>query len=97
MPLSQRSVALATHDHSDHAGLAQDLGRAGVPLLVPDVQVPWIPRLGDHIEPADHCTGITLHDNRVIPVEDTRAVLAELRLDGDCTRRDIPRTAYRCC
>ena len=40
MPLSQLCVALATHSHIDHIKLAQDLERAGVPLLVPDVQVP---------------------------------------------------------
>ena len=82
VPLSQLRMALATHYHIDHAGLAQDLERAGVPLLVPDLQVPWIPRLRDHIKAADHHTGITLHDNRVTPIEIARAVLAELHIDG---------------
>jgi endoribonuclease LACTB2 len=38
IPLSEIRVGLATHYHIDHAGLAQDLKNAGVPLLMLDVQ-----------------------------------------------------------
>ncbi len=82
IPLRELRLGLATHYHIDHAGLAQDLKLAGVPLLVPDVQLPWIPRLADHIKPTDHFTPITLHDNRVVTLDETRAVLAQLGIGG---------------
>ena len=39
VPLREIRYALATHYHIDHAGLAEELKREGVPLLVLDVQV----------------------------------------------------------
>jgi glyoxylase-like metal-dependent hydrolase (beta-lactamase superfamily II) len=43
VPLDEICYGLATHYHIDHAGLAQELKQAGVPLLVLDVQVSAIP------------------------------------------------------
>ncbi len=82
IPLGELRAAVATHWHLDHAGLAQDLKLAGVPLLVPDVQVEWIPRMADHIKPGEPFTPVTLHDNRVIALDDSRAVLATLGIAG---------------
>lgn len=45
VPRREIRYSLATHYHLDHAGLAQELKQAGVPLLVLDVQVPAIPLL----------------------------------------------------
>src|SRR3954467_15955480 len=42
IPLHDIKFGLATHYHPDHAGAAQDLKNAGVPLLVIDVQVPFL-------------------------------------------------------
>ena len=41
VPLKEIRYGLATHYHIDHAGLAQDLKREGMRLLVVDLQVPW--------------------------------------------------------
>jgi endoribonuclease LACTB2 len=83
VPLAELRCGFATHYHIDHAGLAQDLKLLGLPLLVADVQVEWIARLADHIKPADKFTPITLHDNRVIALSDSRSVLAEFGIDGE--------------
>ncbi|HYW51924.1 MAG TPA: MBL fold metallo-hydrolase [Gemmatimonadaceae bacterium] len=83
VPLSQLRLGLATHYHIDHAGLAQELKQAGVPLLVPDVQAEWIPRMKEHVKPADRFTDITLHDNRVITLHESREVLRDLGIDGE--------------
>lgn len=83
VPLKELRFGFATHYHIDHAGLAQDLKLAGVPLLVPDVQLEWIPRLRDHVKPADNFTEITLHDNVVIPLGESRTVLAGIDIAGE--------------
>ena len=45
VPLAEIHYGLATHYHPDHAGLAQELKRAGVPLLMMDVQIALAPML----------------------------------------------------
>ncbi|MDZ7632058.1 MAG: MBL fold metallo-hydrolase [Gemmatimonadaceae bacterium] len=82
VPLHELRFGLATHYHIDHAGLAQDLKHAGVPLMVVDLQRPSIPRLQDHVKPADHFTPITLHDNTVISIAESRAMLWRLGIPG---------------
>ncbi len=82
VPQKEIVCGLATHYHIDHAGLAQDLKRTGMQLLVADVQVEWIPRMKEHIKPTDHFTDITLHDNRVFALEDSRTLLAAYGIAG---------------
>lgn len=83
VPLQEIRHGLATHYHIDHAGLAQDLKRSGMQLIVADLQVEWIPRMKDHIKPADAYTDITLHDNRVLSLAESRAVLSTLGFAGE--------------
>jgi ribonuclease/clavin/mitogillin len=83
VPLGEIRYGLATHYHMDHAGLAQELKAAGVPLLVVDVQAQAIPLLKRWMKPADHFTEITLHDNVVITCEGSRAVLAKIGIAGE--------------
>jgi endoribonuclease LACTB2 len=83
IPLSEVRFGLATHYHIDHAGLAQDLKTAGVPLLVVDVQVPFIPLMTRHIKPHDHFTDIAMEGNTVIPAAASRALLRRVGLDGE--------------
>lgn len=82
VPMRELRYGFATHYHIDHAGLAQEFKHAGVPLLVADVQVEWIPRMKAHIKPADQFTDITTHDNRVISLADSRDVLGAIGLAG---------------
>src|SRR5512143_2858518 len=67
VPLEEIHYGLATHYHIDHAGLAQELKQAGVPLLVLDVQAGAIALMKRFTKPQDHYVDITLHDNVTIP------------------------------
>lgn len=83
VPLAEIRYALATHYHIDHAGLAQDLKKAGVPLLVIDLQLPAIPRMKKWTKPHDNYTEITLDDNVVISSAESRPVLADIGIPGE--------------
>lgn len=83
VPLEELRYGLATHYHIDHAGLAQELKAAGVPLLLLDVQVEAVPRMKVWTKPADCYVEITLHDNVVISCAESRAFLAEIGIAGE--------------
>ena len=74
IPLDEIKYGLATHYHIDHAGLAQELKAAGVPLLVIDLQVPAIPLLKRHVKPQDRFTDITMEGNVTIPIAESACV-----------------------
>ena len=83
IPLSEIRFGLATHYHIDHAGLAQDLKNAGVPLLMIDVQVPFVQLMKRHIKPQDHFTEISMEGNTIIAVSESRALLHEVGIGGE--------------
>ena len=83
VPIAEIRYGLATHYHIDHAGLAQDLKLAGVPLLVMDVQVDAIPLMKTWIKPQDNYTEIMTHDNVVISCAESRALLAQIGIPGE--------------
>jgi glyoxylase-like metal-dependent hydrolase (beta-lactamase superfamily II) len=83
VPLREIRYALATHYHIDHAGLAEELKREGVRLLVLDVQSAAIPLMKQWTKPQDHYVDITPDDNVVISCDDSRRVLAELGIAGE--------------
>ena len=82
IPLREIEYALATHYHIDHAGCAQDLKRAGVPLLVLETQAAWIPQMKRFTKPQDNYTEITLHDNVNITFAESRERLASVDIAG---------------
>ena len=82
VPISELRYGLATHYHPDHAGAAQELKCAGVPLLVVAGQEAAIPLLKQWMKPEDRFTDITLHDNVVVTAEESRAVLAGIGIAG---------------
>jgi len=83
IPLNEVRYGFATHYHMDHAGLAQQLKAAGVPLLVADVQVHAIPLLRKWMKPADEFVDITLHDNVVVSCAESRRTLVTIGIDGE--------------
>ncbi|MCB0184820.1 MAG: MBL fold metallo-hydrolase [Caldilineaceae bacterium] len=83
VPLSEIRYALATHYHIDHAGHAQELKQAGVPLLVIDLQQAAIPLMKTWTSPQDNYTDITLYDNVVISTAESRALLQQIGIDGE--------------
>jgi glyoxylase-like metal-dependent hydrolase (beta-lactamase superfamily II) len=83
VPLHEIRYALATHYHIDHAGCAQDLKRAGVPLLVLQTQAAWIADMKRFTKPQDNYTEITLHDNVNITFAESRERLARIGIAGE--------------
>jgi ribonuclease/clavin/mitogillin len=84
IPLSEIKFGVATHYHPDHAGAAQDLKNAGVPLLVIDAQVPFIPRLKRFTKPQDRYTDVVMDGNNVvIPADRSRALLEDIGIGGE--------------
>ena len=82
-PLHEIRYALATHYHPDHAGLAEELKREGVPLLVIDVQVDAIPLMKTWTKPWDNYVEITGGGNSIISCEQSREFLGQLRIAGE--------------
>jgi glyoxylase-like metal-dependent hydrolase (beta-lactamase superfamily II) len=83
VPLKEIRYGLATHYHIDHAGLAQELKQAGVPILLFDVQVPAIPLMKTWIKPQDQYVEITMHDNVTISFAESRSVLERIGIAGE--------------
>ncbi len=83
VPLQEIRYGLATHYHIDHAGLAQELKQAGVPLLVLKNQVGAIPLMKSWTKPRDHYVDISLHDNVVISFAESRAALHRIGIAGE--------------
>lgn len=83
VPLNEIKYGLATHYHIDHAGLAQELKQAGVPLLVLEAQVTATPLVKSWTKPADRFLDITTHDNVTISFSESRAVLSRMGIEGE--------------
>jgi len=83
VPLGEIRYALATHYHIDHAGLAEELKREGIPLLVLDVQVDAIPRMKSWTKPWDHYVDITENGNVIISFEQSRSLLSQIGIAGE--------------
>ena len=82
VPIGEIRYALATHYHIDHAGVAQELKEAGVPLLVLDVQAYAIPLMKQWIKPQDRYLEITLHGNVTISCAESRSLLEQAGIPG---------------
>ncbi len=83
VPLKEIRYGLATHYHIDHAGLAQELKQAGVPLLVLETQVSAIPLMKRWTKPQDQYVDITLDDNVTISFAESRARLERIGIAGE--------------
>jgi len=86
VPLTELRYGLATHYHIDHAGLAQELKMAGVPLLVISGQEYAIPLLKQWTKPEDHFVDIAPHDNVITTPEASRRLLAGVGIEGEIFR-----------
>jgi ribonuclease/clavin/mitogillin len=83
VPIEEIQYGLATHYHIDHAGVAQELKLAGVPLLVLDVQVSAIPLMKSWTKPQDHYLEVTMDDNVVIACDESRSLLENIGISGE--------------
>lgn len=83
IPLRDIRYAVASHYHIDHAGLAEELKREGVPLLVLDVQRHAIPLMRTWTKPEDHYVEITTEGNIIISCEQSRQLLSGIGIAGE--------------
>jgi glyoxylase-like metal-dependent hydrolase (beta-lactamase superfamily II) len=83
VPITEIRYGLATHYHIDHAGVAQELKLAGVPLLVLDVQVPAIPLMKTWTKPHDRYLEVTMDDNVQISCDESRSLLEGIGIPGE--------------
>jgi glyoxylase-like metal-dependent hydrolase (beta-lactamase superfamily II) len=83
VPIEEIRYALATHYHIDHAGLAEEFKRAGVPLLVLDVQIQAIPLMKNWTKPQDNYMEITMSGNVTIPIAESRALLEGIGITAE--------------
>jgi endoribonuclease LACTB2 len=74
---------LCTHYHPDHAGLAQELKRTGIQLIIMDTQVAFVPVLKTYMKPQNNYLDIDLNDNVRVNIDDSRAFLAQIGLHGE--------------
>jgi ribonuclease/clavin/mitogillin len=81
--LKEIRYGLATHYHIDHAGLAQELKLAGVPLLVLETQVSAIPLMKQWTKPHDRYVDITLDGNVTISFAESRSRLEQVGIAGE--------------
>jgi ribonuclease/clavin/mitogillin len=83
VPLKEIQYGLATHYHIDHAGLAQELKLAGVPLLVLETQVAAIPLMKQWTKPQDQYMDITLDGNVMVSFAESRSRLEQIGIAGE--------------
>jgi ribonuclease/clavin/mitogillin len=83
VPFREIRYALATHYHIDHAGLAQELKLAGVPLLVLETQVDAIPRMKRFTKPWDRYVDIAMDGNVTISFAQSRPLLESIGIPGE--------------
>ncbi len=83
LALTEIPYLLITHYHPDHAGLAQEVKRTGVKLIVLDTQIGAIPGLRAFMKPQQGYVEIDLTDNTVLPSGASRAFLARAGIAGE--------------
>lgn len=81
--LSNLQYFLITHYHPDHAGLAQELKRLGLKLIVMENQPTFIAPLKAMMKPENHYVEIDLTDNLALSFADSRAFLSKIGLQGE--------------
>jgi ribonuclease/clavin/mitogillin len=74
---------LVTHYHPDHAGLAQELKRKGVKLIVLENQVAAIPALKQYMKPEHNYVDVASDDNIHVQTNESRLFLRRLGIDGE--------------
>jgi len=83
VPISEICYGFATHYHIDHAGAAQEIKHAGIPLLVFDVQTPAVTLMKKWTKPQDQYLEITMYDNIQISCDESRSLLESIGIQGE--------------
>jgi endoribonuclease LACTB2 len=81
--LSKLKHFLLTHYHPDHAGLAEELKRTGIKLIVMESQLEFVPAMRAYMKPQQHYFEIDLSDAITLTFAESRAFLGKLGLQGE--------------
>lgn len=81
--LAELKYFVATHYHPDHAGMAQELKRTGVKLIVLETQIEAIPLMATYMKPQQHYLPIALGDHVRLMLAESRTFLAKLGVVGE--------------
>jgi endoribonuclease LACTB2 len=74
---------IVTHFHVDHAGLVHELKNLGIKFVLFDVQLQSIQQMEQMIQRKMNYTPITLKDNIVISVTESRKLLQDIGIGGE--------------
>ncbi len=80
--LEQIEYLLVTHYHPDHAGLVQELKRAGARLILLENQRAAVAPMAKHMKPEQHYTEIDLRDNIDLSLAQSRDFLKKIGIVG---------------
>lgn len=83
IPLREIRYAVATHFHIDHAGLAEELKREGVPLVVLEGQEEALSGMTAWTKPGDQYVPITREGNVALAFARSREFLATMGIRGE--------------
>ncbi len=83
VPLAEIRCGVASHYHIDHAGLAQELKRTGMRLLVFETQLESIPLMKAFTKPRDHYLEITAEDIAPVSFSESRLLLEQIGIAGE--------------
>lgn len=81
--LADIEYILITHYHPDHAGLVQEVKRAGAKLIVVETQTNAVPALRAYTKPRDNYVDIDLTNNIPLTINESRAFLLRIGIQGE--------------
>jgi glyoxylase-like metal-dependent hydrolase (beta-lactamase superfamily II) len=82
--LDEIKYLLVTHFHPDHAGLAQELKNQEIKLILPELQIDFIPQLTEFFKTKTYpYVEIEQNDNFILKLEESRQFLKGIGLDGE--------------
>ena len=81
--LKEIDWVMVTHFHPDHAGCIQELKNEGVQFIAVDLQVPFIDGMELMMMEKWHYQSLNRADNRIISIDESRAFLKSLSIDGE--------------
>lgn len=85
IPVQEIDYLMISHFHPDHMGIAEEIARQGVTIVIADVQRNYI-HSSDHILIKDKHAGflpIREEGLRIVAIEESRSFLQELGIDGE--------------
>lgn len=81
--LNEIDYLLCTHYHPDHAGIAQEVKKLGLKLILCEQQITSVPILRSFMKSLSHYVEIDLADTIILSVDKSRDFLAKTGIQGE--------------